>query len=463
MLHLDHAWGVNVHFNRASTAQAEFDQVGAAFRVARVDFSWQSIETTAGQYDFSNYDALHASFAAAGVSPYFILDYGNKNVPACAGQKGPRTKGCIDAFVAFAIAAMRRFKMATPPALWELWNEPNSLNFWGHGQYGNATEYSVLALALHDARVAAGLVDGVDLVGPAVCAFGGVHNNMTWDFLQTCADTGALRTFDAISVHSYRQSFMSPESVQADYARLRAIAPGMAIVSGEWGWSTCEPGVNATNCPWSATTATETQAARYLARQWLVNRLSGVGVSIYYDYVDDCDDPTSRECRFGTTRAAPSATAPHAPKPAYLAAATLQKHLGALNFSGRVAIAGDDDAYALSFGGGAAFAVWTAAGPPTGTCPALTERRDCGHRGSTRAECEASGCCFELPAPSLGPQCYNRSQVYARQVAFAGGAGGSACWRVFGLLGADEGEACAAANGSVTIAANDSVRVLVRE
>ena len=43
MLHLDHAWGVNVHFNRASTAQAEFDQVGAAFRAARVDFSWQSL------------------------------------------------------------------------------------------------------------------------------------------------------------------------------------------------------------------------------------------------------------------------------------------------------------------------------------------------------------------------------------------------------------------------------------
>ena len=56
----------------------------------------------------------------------------------------------------------------------------------------NATEYSELALALHDARVAAGLVDGVDLVGPAVCAFGGVHNNMTWDFLQPSAgDTSA--------------------------------------------------------------------------------------------------------------------------------------------------------------------------------------------------------------------------------------------------------------------------------
>ena len=43
MLHLDHAWGVNVHFNRASTAQAEFDQVGAAFKAARVDFSWQNL------------------------------------------------------------------------------------------------------------------------------------------------------------------------------------------------------------------------------------------------------------------------------------------------------------------------------------------------------------------------------------------------------------------------------------
>ena len=58
-------WGVNVHFNRASTPQSEFEQVGEAFRVARVDFSWQSVEQTAGVYDFSNYDALHSSFAAS--------------------------------------------------------------------------------------------------------------------------------------------------------------------------------------------------------------------------------------------------------------------------------------------------------------------------------------------------------------------------------------------------------------
>ena len=45
-------------------------------------------------------------------------------------------------------------------------------------------------------------------------------------------------------------------------------------------------------------------AARLLARQFLSNAAAGVVASVYYDYVDDCDDDGDRECRFGTVRRA---------------------------------------------------------------------------------------------------------------------------------------------------------------
>ena len=43
--------------------------------------------------------------------------------------------------------------------------------------------------------------------------------------------------------------------------------------------------------------ADEGTAAKYLARQWLVDAMAGVNVSIYYDWADDCDDDGSDDCK----------------------------------------------------------------------------------------------------------------------------------------------------------------------
>ena len=49
-------WGVNVHFT--SAPPAVMDRLSAAFRIARMDFTWAGVEpTTRGVYDFRAYDA----------------------------------------------------------------------------------------------------------------------------------------------------------------------------------------------------------------------------------------------------------------------------------------------------------------------------------------------------------------------------------------------------------------------
>ena len=50
-------WGVSFHSNEWSGRDAEYDQVAAAFRIARLDMSWSSVEnaSSCGHYDFSAY------------------------------------------------------------------------------------------------------------------------------------------------------------------------------------------------------------------------------------------------------------------------------------------------------------------------------------------------------------------------------------------------------------------------
>jgi hypothetical protein len=182
---------------------------------------------------------------------------------------GPRTTSCIAAFVDFATKAMLRYSSLSLPPIFELWNEPNTV-FWGSDS-GNTTQYAALATALRKRMSDVGLSKNVSLVGPALSGFG---STSTWTFLQALDATGTLALFDHISLHPYRVG--PPETVLSDYARLRSkeFTGVKGIVSGEWGWSTCNQGGQGANCPPQAR-ANETTAAKYLARSWLVNAMSG--------------------------------------------------------------------------------------------------------------------------------------------------------------------------------------------
>ena len=541
-------WGFNIHHGRmpVDTRQAELAQVARGATIARDDFTWAAIEKTAGTYDFSDFDALHDSLRKLNVTPYFILDYGNPAVN-CAFRGShavPHSQRCNDAFCKFAVASMARYatKQADgeQPIIWELWNgaappcmlcyamvryavlcyallcsamlcfamlvpEPNTQNFWGGAAlHGNATEYAALASALHAARSAAGLLGSTVLAGPAIAGFGqhgtGPQANTSWEYLETLSAAGTLRTFDAISVHAYRVG--PPESVLPDYARLLTLAPaGTPLISGEWGWSTCTPGKGAKNCP-AAALADEAHQARWLARQWLLNGMSNINISIFYDYVEDCDDAGDRECRFGATRAPfLNASVPHEPKPAFTAATVLQRHLGGRAFLRRVD-AGAAAVFALGFTGGA-LAAWNAEGAPTASCAVAPPMKgDCGFWGISKAQCLGPPREPNLSSSPLLPGHRNRSrrpqlllrarkcqraavllhtaqlhrhrQVTCRtarawDLSLSPGRSppcasfytGPGCFRVFDLHGDELAQACPEDTGVLNLEVDDAPRVLV--
>ena len=328
------AFGVNIHF--VEPREKEIDMIAeAGFRFIRMDFAWGRIEREKGKYDFSEYDQLVESLAKRKICPLFILDYGNRHYDE---GLAPHTEEGRAAFSKFAAAAAKRF--ADKGILWEIWNEPNLDQFWK--PKANAEDYNALALAVCKAMREAD--PQCKIVAPAT-------SGIPFDFLEKFFQTGVLKWLDGVTVHPYRGK--EPETVTPEYAKLRELidryAPpekkGLPILSGEWGYS----------LPHFRRDANPAEKqAQYLARQFLVNLMNDVRLSIWYDWHDDGPDPNEYEHNFGTI------THTYEPKPAYLAAKTLLHTLSGMTYRERVPLESPDD-YALLFSDGEKWAVaaWT--------------------------------------------------------------------------------------------------------
>jgi hypothetical protein len=345
--------GVNIHF--VTGQEEDLNMIAAAgFKFVRMDFHWEAIETSKGEYHWAGYEELLLNLDERGLRAILILDYSHPlyeesvtspNPMTGKAQKNtasPQHPDSIAAFARWAAAAAKHF--AGRHVLWEIWNEPNG-NFWSPKP--NAEQYTALALATAKAMREAD--PQAAIIGPASSGF-------PWKFLETFLKSGMLDYLDGVSVHPYRNPSKPPETAAGDYEKLRALieryAPApkkdrIPILSGEWGYSTFKRGVSL-----------ETQAA-FAVRQQLVNLLNGVPLSIWYDWKNDGADPTENEHNFGTVL--PDLK----PKPAYLAMQTLTRELAGCRIVRRLALPSDKD-YALlceDKSGAQKLAAWTLGKP----------------------------------------------------------------------------------------------------
>lgn len=303
--------GVNIHF----TAGHEQDLTrieAAGFKFVRMDFLWEKTEPRKGDYDWSEYDTFTTELERHGLRPYYIFDYSNplyEEFVTCTNPvthhlenalSSPRHPESIAAFALWAAAAAEHFRGRG--VVWEIWNEPN-ISFWKPRP--DVTQYAALALAT--ARAVRAADPGACIVGPTTSGF-------DWKFLETVFKSGLLEYLDGVSVHPYRGK--PPETAAADFARLRGLiaryAPAgktIPIVSGEWGYSTAWKGLS------------PERQAEYIVRQQLSNLLSGVPLSIWYDWKNDGQNPTDSESNFGTVGYDLT------PKPAYSAVQLMNREL----------------------------------------------------------------------------------------------------------------------------------------
>ncbi|MFV2074186.1 MAG: cellulase family glycosylhydrolase [Thermoanaerobaculales bacterium] len=307
--------GVNIHFAWPDATQLDL-AAAAGLGWIRMDLAWDLVEQAPGEFDFTAYDALLDAVEARGMRALLILDYFNPIYcpsPGCDPHTGPATEEQRAAFAAFAAAAAARYDGRE--VVLEVWNEPNSRNFWRPNPDPEAY-----------GRLAAETVAAVGAVSTSVPLVVGATAGVDVEFLDAAFAAADLSAVDSVSVHPYR-SFV-PESIGEDLALAREIVSArtgrgdIPLISGEWGYTAVEFGA-----PGEAALHRQAVAA---VRELLSAQLFGLPLAIWYDLTNDCGDGTDWECNFGLLWD-DGAT----PKPAWQAVAAMTRALpaGALRVS----------------------------------------------------------------------------------------------------------------------------------
>ncbi|MBZ0255186.1 cellulase family glycosylhydrolase [bacterium] len=328
--------GVNIHFVDPDDKEMDMIQT-AGFGVVRMDLKWQAVEREKGVYDFSGYKKLTEAMRKRNQIPLYILDYSN---PLYEENRAVTTPEGRKAFARFAVEALVR--LGQGPVIWEIWNEPNLEQFWD--VQPSAEDYVLLV------ETTSKLMRRID---PHCTIAAPASSRIDMEFLTQCFELGMLQWIDAVSVHPYRST--EPETAIAEYSELRKAidknSPDrfIPILSGEWG------------CPvhvYEERTVDELTQACYLSRQFLSNFISGVRVSIWYDWRNDGDDPEEPEHNFGTVDQNME------PKLAYWAAKTLTEQLRGMTYITRLKTSNKED-YLLLFSNSEreALAAWTTGRP----------------------------------------------------------------------------------------------------
>lgn len=276
-LRVSEAFGVNYSFPDPNPKTEHLEILAASgVRWVRMDMSWASIEQTKGQYDFVAYDNIFNGFAKYNLRPLVVLgSHGQTNYPNRSGQYPypPDTPEAQQAFANWVVAVIQRYRGRG--ILWEVYNEPNNKYFWP--PQPNAQDYSNLALMV--GKAIQPIATDEPFIGPAI-----VSTDLP--FLEDVLKSGILEYWDGISVHPYR-SRDTPETVSKDYLKFRQLIRKyksshviVPLISGEWGYP---------SAPWEGTFFDEEKQSRFLARQWLINLLNRIPISIWFSWCDgDC-------------------------------------------------------------------------------------------------------------------------------------------------------------------------------
>jgi hypothetical protein len=251
------AVGVSVSYDRP----VEVDRIAElGFRYVRTDLAWSQVEEAPGVYRFEPYDALVQSLQEHGMGAVLVLAYGND----LYGGGPPRTPEARRAYARFAAAAAARY--SGRGVLWQIWNEPNLLQFWGP----TPDPAAYVALVAETATAIRKADPGAYVIGPAT---GGPEFDLR--YVEAVLSLGLVDFLDAVSVHPFGAAY--PEAAVPFYdsvkALIRRYSPGRSVplICGEWGYSIPE----------------EELQALYLTRSLDVNERAGIPLTIWYAWQDD--------------------------------------------------------------------------------------------------------------------------------------------------------------------------------
>ncbi|WFB36172.1 cellulase family glycosylhydrolase [Kiritimatiellota bacterium B12222] len=328
------------------------DQVHAmGFKVVRRGFYWTGVEKEKGVYDFSDYDAQMAHAKSLGLTVVGVLFNVHKEYEN-DGQGGVQTEAGRKGFANFGAALATHYR--DQDVIWEIWNEPNVRTFWRkngkHNSEPFAQEYTDLVKEVVPAMLAAN--------PDAFVVAGSVSNywQPSYDWTKFCFEKGILETgIRGWSVHPY--GVKTPEEFSVGHQITRGLLkefghPDLPMINTERGFA-----VKETHEGWSGGSIEKAREyqAWYLVRQFMMDQLNGVNLTVWYEWDGDKFGLVEEE---GTGK-----------RPAYFAAVEMMAELNGYTLKGRLPTDSDLD-YVVEFtneAGDRKLVVWTA--PPPGASP----------------------------------------------------------------------------------------------
>lgn len=267
-----------------------------------------------------------------------ILDYGNSIYP---GANPPNTTAGVANMTAWAYHALTYARNTS--TIWEMWNEPNLVYAWSPV---NVTAFSALANSI--GQMLRTSFPEQYFVGPALAG-------VDLTFLSQMLSTGTAAYLDAITIHPYRSGATPPETITADYQKLRTLIlqfinpqQSLPIASGEFGYHTSVP---------SSITINDTVQAEYFLRNRINNFIQEVPFSAWYDWIDDGTNASYTEDHFGVLYNNGTF------KPAYITARASRQLLDNYSFSKRLSVSNSFSDYVALFqerdGDGLILVIWT--------------------------------------------------------------------------------------------------------
>ena len=267
----------------------------------------------------------------------FVLNGGN-HLYGGEDSTSPTTQEQVDGYTNFAVATIKQY--AGQGIIWELYNEPDL-----SVRNMTASQYAALVISVGKAVRSNPAISSEILMGPSMSV-------ISCDYAQQMKSLGVFQYVDAVSVHGYVAG--APEQTRWQFEKIKDIVgPGTALVSGEWGWSTCtsDSGTPA-NCLGGTKPdiVSLSDQAMYIARQWLIHALDRIPMSIYYEWMNDGSgteyDKTQCEYNWGMRMAHNGAA-----KPSYHAAVAVQTYIGRRPFLSQLSTHGSKDMeFVLAFG-----------------------------------------------------------------------------------------------------------------
>lgn len=251
----------------------------AGFAYVRIDIFWDQVETQKGKYNWAGYDTVVEKLRRNDLKAIFVLDYNNHLYDREAG--GIRTEPARRGFSDFSAAAVRRFNKSLPGVIWEIWNEPNSNEFWKPER--NADEFMAMlkqaVSAIREADPAATVISGGVLA---------LSWHVTRDYLDRCFQLGLLNLVDGLGVHLYGgRRNIYPERIVDELKELRqtmsryGAAADFPILNTEFGAQLEEYGkIQFVMRP----ERSETEQAETYVRMYLLGLAQGLRMNIWYEW-----------------------------------------------------------------------------------------------------------------------------------------------------------------------------------